>query len=112
MRDLLTLNISFSADGAYFAFDKDSTIRDNLPPAFEAAVQQRMTPQGTWHSTLDLPDCVSFGPNGAYCMVTRDGSGCWDFKGRMQDLHNFLSQSKTLQGIVRDHAKRTSKPRA
>jgi len=104
VRDLLTLNISFSAGGAYFAFDKDGTIRDNLPQSFEAAVQQRMTPQGNWRSTSDLPDCVSFGPNGAYCMVTRGGGGCWNFNGRMPDLHNFLSQSKSLQGIVRGHS--------
>jgi len=103
VRDLLTLNISFSAGGAYFAFDKDGTIRDNLPQSFEAALQQRMTPQGNWRSTSDLPDCVSFGPNGAYCMVTRGGGGCWNFNRRMPDLHNFLSQSKSLQGIVRGH---------
>jgi hypothetical protein len=101
VRDLTTLNVSFSATGAWFAFDKDSSIREALPPAFEAAVQQRMTPQGQWRTDGDLPENISFGPNGAYCVVTRGGGGSFNLNGHLPDLHNFLSQSNSLKDVVR-----------
>lgn len=99
MRDLLSLNVSFDAFGGFFAFDKSSSIRERLPPIFEAACQQRMNPQGQW---LDgqFPENVSFGPNGAYVLVTRGGGGAWNFNGQLPDLQNFLQQSKSLSGVV------------
>ena len=99
MRDLLTLNVSLDPFGGFFAFDKTSSIRDRLPPTFETACQQRMNAQGQW---LDgqFPENVSFGANGAYVMVTRGGGGAWNFNGQLQDLQNFLQQSKSLAGVV------------
>lgn len=103
VRDLASLNVSFNATGGWFAFDKNSSIRENLPPGFEAAVQQRMTPQGQWRNDGDFPENVSFGPNDAYCMVTRGGSACWNLNGQLPDLENFLSQSKSLKEVVCSH---------
>lgn len=99
VRDLLTLNVSLDALGGFFAFDKNSSIRERLPAGFEAACQQRMNTQGQW---LDgqFPENVSFGPNGAYVMVTRGGGGAWNFNGQLPDLQNFLQQSKSLNGVV------------
>jgi hypothetical protein len=99
VRDLLTLNVALDAFGGFFAFDKNTSIRENLPQVFEAACQQRMNAQGQW---LDgqFPENISFGPNGAYVMVTRGGGGAWNFNGQLPDLQNFLQQSKSLTGVV------------
>ena len=99
MRDLLSLNVALDAFGGFFAFDKTSSIRDHLPQVFETACRQRMNAQGQW---LDgqFPENVSFGPNGAFVMVTRGGGGAWNFNGQLQDLQNFLQQSKSLTGVV------------
>jgi hypothetical protein len=99
VRDLLTLNVSLDAIGGFFAFDKSSSIRERLPPTFEAACQQRMNPQRQWLEG-QFPENVSFGPNGAYVMVTKGGGGVWNFNGQLPDLQNFLQQSKSLSGVV------------
>jgi len=58
-----------------------------------------MDAQGQWLEG-QFPENVSFGPDGAYVLVTRGGTGAWNFNGHLQDLQNFLQQSKSLQGVV------------
>lgn len=98
-RDLASMQISLGPKGSYFAFDKNGCIWGNLPPALEAAVNERRNMNGYFKPGA-YPYLVSLGAAGTYAMFTVGGGGSWYFGGQKNELDQYLHGLSSLMHVV------------
>ena len=99
VRDPLSLSITLGPYGTYFAFDKNSSISNNLPAAMRRAIRATQNEDGSF-KIGHHPRSVAFGPDDAYVYIITGGHGHWDLRGQSDSLKKILEDSKSLKDIV------------
>ena len=99
VRDHLSLSITLGPSGTYFAFDKNDTIRKNLPAKLERVIKTTKTEHGKFMKG-HYPQSVALGPVDACVYITTGGHGFWDLDGQSDGLKKILEDFKSLKDIV------------
>lgn len=110
-RDLATMQITLGPNGSYFAFDKTGCTWGGLPPALDAAVNERRDGTGCFKPGA-YPYLVSLGAAGTYTMFTVGGGGTWYFGGQKPELDQYLNGLGNLMHVVRPIDSHAFDPRA